>query len=51
MASAWLVQKPREVEPLLDAIGTRGVYLLMAGITDLATLREVEAVVRRRYPH
>ena len=42
--------KPAEVAPLLDAIGTRGVYLHVDGITDTATLRELETLVRRRYP-
>lgn len=42
--------KPAEVAPLLDAIGTRGVYLHVDGIADAATLRELETLVRRRYP-
>lgn len=42
--------RPHELEPLLNAIGTRGVYVMMGGIADLATLREVERVVRKRYP-
>jgi hypothetical protein len=42
--------KPPEVAPLLDAIGHRGVYLHVDGITDAATLRTLEAEVRRRYP-
>ena len=42
--------KPAEVAPLLNAIGTRGVYLHVDGITDPATLRELEQVVRARYP-
>jgi hypothetical protein len=42
--------KAAEVAPLLDAIGTRGVYLHVSGITDAATLRTLETEVRRRYP-
>jgi hypothetical protein len=42
--------KPAEVAPLLNAIGTRGVYLHVDGIADPATLRELEKIVRARYP-
>jgi hypothetical protein len=42
--------KPHEVAPLLDAIGTRGVYLHVDGIENTDTLRTLEAEVRRRYP-
>jgi hypothetical protein len=42
--------KPQEVAPLLDAIGTRGVYLHVDGIGSAETLRDLEAGVRRRYP-
>jgi hypothetical protein len=42
--------KPHEVAPLLDAIGARGVYLHVDGITDAETLRALENEVRKRYP-
>ncbi len=41
---------PSDVAPLLNDIGTRGVYLHVEGIADEAALRALEAVVRRRYP-
>ncbi len=42
--------KPHQVAPLLDAIGTRGVYLHVDGIEDIGTLRTLEGEVRKRYP-
>lgn len=42
--------KPAEVAPLLDAIGTPGVYLHVDGIADAAALRELESEVRHRHP-
>lgn len=42
--------KPPEVAPLLDAIGTNGVYLHVDGITDVATLHALETEIGRRYP-
>ena len=41
---------PSEVGPLLNAIGTRGVYLHVEGIADPATLRSLESLVSRLYP-
>ncbi len=41
---------PAEVGPLLNAIGTRGVYLHVEGIPDAKTLRSLEGLVRQRYP-
>lgn len=41
---------PHEVGPLLDAIGTAGVYVAVGGIQDLESLHALEAEVRRRYP-
>lgn len=42
--------KPHEVGPLLDAIGNRGVYLMVDGIEGPDALRALETEVRRRYP-
>ncbi|MCF7688537.1 MAG: hypothetical protein K9M98_02070 [Cephaloticoccus sp.] len=42
--------RPDEVAPLLDAIGTAGVFLMVGDIENETVLGELEAEVRRRYP-